>query len=45
MWKVLVSISRQFYGWVTGIGSVVRITGAEEVVKDYCKYMKDLMEQ
>ena len=42
--KVLVSVSRQFYGWLTGIGSGIRITGPEEVVKDYYKYMKDLME-
>ena len=43
--KVLVSVSPQFFGWVTGVGNGMRITGPREVVEEYCEYMQRLMEQ
>ena len=43
--KVLVSVSPQFFGWVTGIGSGMRIAGPEAVVQDYRKYMREIMNQ
>ena len=43
--KVLVSVSPQFFGWVTGIGSGMRIAGPEAVVQDYRKYMREIMDQ
>lgn len=43
--KVLVAVSRQFYGWVTGIGSGMRIAGPNEVVREYYEYMKGLLGQ
>ena len=43
--KVLVSVSPQFYGWVTGIGSGIRIAGPDVVVQDYRKYMYEIMDQ
>ena len=43
--KVQVAVSRQFFGWVTGIGNGMRIVGPNEVVRDYYEYMKNLVEQ
>ena len=40
-----VSVSPQFFGWVTGIGSGMRIAGPEAVVQDYRKYMREIMDQ
>lgn len=43
--KVLVAVSRQFFGWATGIGSGMRIVGPGEVVREYYEYMRELMGQ
>ena len=43
--KVLVSVSPQFFGWVTGIGNGIRISGPETVVQSYRKYLQGIMDQ
>ncbi len=42
---VPVAVSRQFYGWVTGIGSKMRIIGPEHVRAEYKEYLRDVLEQ
>lgn len=41
--KVFVSISPHFFGWITGIGSGMRIVGPDEVVREYYEYLQELM--
>lgn len=43
--RVLVSVSPQFFGWVTGIGSGIRIEGPGNVRDEYQKYLKTILEQ
>ena len=43
--KVLVAVSPQFFGWITGIGSGMRIVGPNEVVREYYEYLRELMGQ
>ena len=43
--KVLVSVSPQFFGWVTGVGNGMRITGPGEVVQSYREYLQELIDQ
>lgn len=42
--RVLVSVSPQFFGWVTGIGSGMKITGPENVKQQYKEYMLDVLQ-
>lgn len=39
-----VTVSPQFYGWLTGIGPQMQIQNPEWVRKDYMKYLKNLLE-
>ncbi len=41
--RVLVSVSSQFFGWITGIGSGMKITGPENVKQQYKEYMLEIM--
>lgn len=43
--KVLVAVSPQFYGWVTGIGSRMKITGPERVRREYRQYLDEIAHQ
>ena len=43
MASVLVSVSRQFFGWVTGIGKDMHIQSPESVRKEYQEYMREIM--
>lgn len=43
MASVLVSVSRQFFGWVTGIGKDMHIQSPESVRKEYQAYLKEIM--
>ena len=43
--KVLVSVSPQFFGWVTGIGDGMQILGPECVREQYKAYLTGLLEQ
>lgn len=42
--KVLVSVSPQFFGWITGIGPGMKIVGPEEVRQQYKEYLKNVLE-
>ena len=42
--RVLVSVSPQFFGWVTGIGSGMKITGPERVKAAYKDYLQEVLE-
>lgn len=42
--RVLVSVSPQFFGWVTGIGSGMKITGPDNVKAEYKAYLQDVLE-
>lgn len=37
--KVLVSVSPQFFGWITGIGAGIKIIGPEHVRQQYKEYL------
>lgn len=41
--KVPVSVSPQFFGWVTGLGDLIEIAGPENVVEEYKKYLKTIL--
>ncbi|MDO4623241.1 MAG: WYL domain-containing transcriptional regulator [Eubacteriales bacterium] len=41
--RVLVSVSPQFFGWITGIGSGMKIAEPENVKQQYKDYMLDVM--
>ena len=43
--KVLVSVSPQFFGWVTGIGDGMQILGPESVREQYKAYLTGLLDQ
>ncbi len=42
---VLVVVSPQFFGWVTGIGNQMYIAGPEHVKKEYREYLKEIMKK
>lgn len=42
--RVLVSVSPQFFGWVTGIGSGMKIMGPDNVKAEYKAYLQDVLE-
>ncbi|MBQ2753626.1 MAG: transcriptional regulator [Firmicutes bacterium] len=41
--KLPVIVSQQFFGWVTGLGGDVKIKSPENVVKEYKKYLEDII--
>ena len=41
--RVLVSVSSQFFGWLTGVGSGMRIVGPEEVRQQYKVYLQSVL--
>lgn len=43
--RVLVAVSPQFFGWVTGIGNKLCIAGPECVRREYMEYLQDILEQ
>lgn len=42
--RALVSVSPQFFGWVTGIGKGLRIEGPESVREEYLTHVKAVLE-
>ena len=42
--RVLVSVSPQFFGWVTGIGPGMKIAGPENVKDEYKAYLQDVLD-
>ena len=43
--RVLVSVSRQFFGWLTGLGNEIQIVGPERTKKEYLEFLKEVMGQ
>ena len=43
--RVLVSVSKQFFGWVTGIGKDLKIEGPENVRAEYLDYLTEIMKE
>lgn len=41
--RVRVSVSNQFYGWLTGLGGVVQITKPDAVVNEYKNYLQNVL--
>jgi len=39
-----VSISRQFFGWVTGVGEKLKIVSPKSVKEEYQKYLSEILE-
>ena len=42
--RVPVSVSTQFFGWLTGIGSGMRIVGPEDVKQQYKEYLQSVLQ-
>ncbi len=42
--KVLVSVSPQFFGWITGIGPGMKIIGPKDVKNQYKEYLLNVLE-
>lgn len=40
---VKVTVSRQFFGWLTGIGEEMQIVGPESVKEEYSEYLKKIL--
>ena len=40
--RVIVAVSEQFYGWITGLGREVKIASPEWVAEEYMSLLKDL---
>lgn len=40
---ILVAVSRQFFGWVTGIGKEMEIAGPESVKEKYKRYLQEIL--
>ncbi|MDO4649925.1 MAG: WYL domain-containing protein [Eubacteriales bacterium] len=43
--RVDVTVSRQFFGWITGIGDQMQILEPERIKEDYRLYLKKILEQ
>ncbi len=41
--RVNVEVSNQFYGWITGLGSQIQITGPKQVVDGYRDYLQEIL--
>lgn len=41
--RVLVAVSRQFFGWVAGVGSQMKIAGPEDVRREYKEYLEEIL--
>ena len=41
--RVPVAVSSQFFGWITGIGSGMRIVGPEDVKQQYKEYLQSVL--
>ena len=41
--RVSVAVSRQFFGWLAGLGAAVRIESPESVVREYREYLETIL--
>ena len=42
--QVTVTVSSQFFGWITAIGKDLKLAGPEEVKSLYRQYLKDILD-
>lgn len=42
--NVDIAVSRQFFGWITGVGDGIRIADPEDVQKEYREYLRGILE-
>lgn len=42
---VNVAVSRQFFGWLTGLGSAVKIESPERIAQEYREYLQEILGQ
>ena len=43
--RVNVAVSRQFFGWITGLGNIVKIEAPGRVVEQYRDYLGEIIER
>lgn len=43
--RVQVALSGQFYGWLTGLGVGAKLIAPDDVVKEYCGYLRETASQ
>lgn len=43
--RVFVAVSSQFFGWLAGLLNGVKLTGPEDVVSDYKKYLQNILSE
>lgn len=43
--KVLVSVSQQFFGWVTGIGDKMQLVGPASIKEEYKQYLLRILQK
>lgn len=43
--RVKVAVSRQFFGWLTGLGAAVKIESPERIVQEYQKHLQEILGQ
>ena len=41
--RIKAAVSRQFYGWLTGLGAEITVTGPEHVRRGYIDYLENIM--
>ena len=41
--RVKVAVSRQFFGWLTGLSDAVKIVGPKETAEEYRSYMEEIL--
>ena len=41
--QVTVTVSPQFFGWLTAVGQDLQITGPEEVKERYAAYLREIL--
>lgn len=41
--SVTVAVSNQFFGWVTGLGNLIKLTGPEHVVEKYRNHLNSIL--
>ena len=43
--RVDVAVSRQFFGWITGLGAAVKIESPEHVAENYRRYLQEILRE
>lgn len=43
--RVNVAVSRQFFGWLAGLGASVKVESPERIAREYQEYLKEILKQ